>query len=163
LAALWRLRWADSHLPGVGLAEVAALERVVRRLSVGRRSFEELRKVDLVSWLHGALTWQQREALDAVAPKEVNLPRGRRPRRLQYREQGPPILAARIQDFFGLGATPTVARGAERVLLHLLAPNGRPAQVTQDLASFWAGGYAQVRKELRGRYPRHDWPEDPSA
>ena len=75
--------------------------------------------------------------------------------------QTPTQLGAIKYEFFGLRETPTVAGGRQRVLLHLLAPNGRPAQVTQDLASFWASGYAAVRKELRGRYPKHGWPEDP--
>ncbi len=161
--ALARLRWTDKHAPGAGLAAAADLDRIVKALCAGRRSFADLRKTDLVGWLYGGLSWEQRKALDDLAPKELRLPRGRRPRRLQYRADAPPILAARIQEFFGLGDTPRVARGAEPVLMHLLAPNGRPAQVTQDLASFWDSGYAAVRKELRGRYPKHDWPEDPRS
>jgi ATP-dependent helicase HrpB len=77
-------------------------------------------------------------------------------------EEGrPPVLAARIQELFGLAETPRVAAGRVPVLLHLLAPNGRPQQVTQDLKSFWATTYKEVRKELQGRYPKHAWPEDP--
>ena len=71
------------------------------------------------------------------------------------------MLAVKIQEMFGLADTPTVAGGRVKVLLHLLAPNGRPQQVTDDLASFWSTTYAQVRKDLRGRYPKHPWPEDP--
>lgn len=158
---LSRLRWADGHTAELGLAEAADIDRIIEALSRGRRSFAELQKPDLVSWILGKLTWAQRKELDAVAPKEIRLPRGRRPCRVEYRDDGPPILAARIQDLFGLSETPRLARGAAPVLLHLLAPNGRPAQVTQDLASFWGSGYAAVRKELRGRYPKHDWPLDP--
>jgi ATP-dependent helicase HrpB len=73
------------------------------------------------------------------------------------------VLAARIQELFGLGETPRIAGGRVKVLLHLLAPNYRPQQVTDDLASFWKYGYPVVRKELRGRYPKHAWPEDPLA
>jgi ATP-dependent helicase HrpB len=80
---------------------------------------------------------------------------------LTYRGDQAPILASRIQDFFGLEASPSVARGRVRVLLHLLAPNGRPQQVTDDLTSFWDGTYGLVRKELRRRYPKHSWPENP--
>ena len=80
---------------------------------------------------------------------------------LEYEEGRPPVLAARIQEMFGLTETPRVARGRVKVLLHLLAPNYRPQQVTDDLASFWKNGYPLVRKELRGRYPKHSWPEDP--
>ena len=81
--------------------------------------------------------------------------------RLRYEPGRPPVLAARIQDLFGLTETPTVAGGRVPVLLHLLAPNGRPQQVTDDLASFWETTYREVRKELKGRYPKHAWPEDP--
>ena len=80
---------------------------------------------------------------------------------LRYEPGRPPVLAVRIQEVFGLADTPRIAAGRVRVLLHLLAPNYRPQQVTDDLASFWANTYAQVRKELRARYPRHAWPEDP--
>jgi ATP-dependent helicase HrpB len=71
------------------------------------------------------------------------------------------VLAVRIQEVFGMRDTPRIAAGRARVLLHLLAPNHRPQQVTDDLASFWANTYPQIRKELRARYPRHSWPEDP--
>jgi ATP-dependent helicase HrpB len=81
--------------------------------------------------------------------------------RLAYEIGRPPVLAARIQELFGLCETPRVARGRVAVLLHLLAPSGRPQQVTDDLASFWRTTYPEVRKELRARYPRHAWPEDP--
>ncbi len=83
--------------------------------------------------------------------------------RLEYAPGRPPILAARIQELFGLAETPRLAGGRVAVLLHLLAPNGRPQQVTQDLASFWRTTYPVVRKELAGRYPKHAWPEDPST
>jgi ATP-dependent helicase HrpB len=76
-------------------------------------------------------------------------------------ETGGPVLACRIQALFGLKETPCVARGQVPVTIHLLAPNGRPCQVTQDLASFWQSTYAEVRKALKGRYPKHYWPEDP--
>ncbi len=81
--------------------------------------------------------------------------------RIEYEEGRPPILAARIQELFGLAETPRLGGGRVKGLLHLLAPNHRPQQVTDDLASFWANGYPVVRKELRGRYPKHAWPEDP--
>ena len=94
------------------------------------------------------------------APERLPVPSGSRIR-LRYEEGKAPVLAARIQEVFGLLETPTVAGGRVKVLMHLLAPNQRPAQVTQDLASFWANTWPQVRKELRGRYPKHAWPEDP--
>ena len=78
-------------------------------------------------------------------------------------EHDPPVLAVRVQELFGSTATPTVAGGQVRVVLHLLSPAGRPLQVTSDLAGFWAGSWADVRKEMAGRYPKHDWPVDPLA
>ena len=81
--------------------------------------------------------------------------------RLQYEVGRPPILAVRIQEVFGLAATPRIAGGRVPVLLHLLGPNHRPQQVTDDLASFWATTYSEVKKELRRRYPKHAWPDDP--
>ena len=80
---------------------------------------------------------------------------------LEYRSDGPPILAARIQELFGTLATPRVADGRVPVLVHLLGPNHRPQQVTSDLESFWRTTYHEVRKELRRRYPKHAWPDDP--
>ncbi len=81
--------------------------------------------------------------------------------KIDYEEGKPPVLAARIQEMFGLAETPRVAAGRVPVLLHLLAPNQRPQQVTHDLRSFWENTYPQVRKELQGRYPKHAWPQDP--
>ena len=83
--------------------------------------------------------------------------------RLTYEPGRPPVLAVRIQEMFGAAETPRVAAGRVPVLLHLLAPNMRPQQVTDDLASFWRNTYPEVRKELAGRYPKHAWPEDPLA
>jgi ATP-dependent helicase HrpB len=80
---------------------------------------------------------------------------------LKYERNRPPILAARIQELFGLRETPRIAGGRIPILLHLLAPNMRTQQITDDLESFWANGYPRVRKDLRARYPKHSWPEDP--
>jgi ATP-dependent helicase HrpB len=80
---------------------------------------------------------------------------------VRYARDRPPVVAARIQELFGLAATPRLAGGRVALLLELLAPNQRPMQTTSDLASFWRTTYAQIRAELRGRYPRHPWPEDP--
>jgi ATP-dependent helicase HrpB len=98
--------------------------------------------------------------IDRLAPAEIELPSGKR-RELVYEADKPPILAVRIQEVLGLRTTPRVAEGRVPVLLHLLGPNGRPQQVTSDLESFWRNGYPEVRKELRRRYPKHAWPEDP--
>ena len=106
------------------------------------------------------LTYPQLQAVEREAPERIAVPSGNRIA-VAYEEGRPPVLAARIQELFGLTETPRVAGGRVKVLLHLLAPNYRPQQVTDDLASFWKNGYPIVRKELRGRYPKHAWPEDP--
>src|SRR5207249_4270927 len=98
--------------------------------------------------------------VDRDAPERIQVPSGSRIA-VRYEEGRTPVLAVRIQELFGLADTPRVASGRVKVLLHLLAPNSRPQQVTDDLASFWANTYPGVRKELRARYPKHAWPEDP--
>ncbi|MCI0361594.1 MAG: hypothetical protein L0211_24175, partial [Planctomycetaceae bacterium] len=98
--------------------------------------------------------------IDREAPERIEVPSGSRVT-LTYELDRPPVLAVRIQEVFGLSETPRIAGGRVRVLMHLLAPNMRVAQVTDDLASFWAKTYALVRKDLRARYPKHVWPEDP--
>ncbi len=129
-------------------------------LAAGRKSFAELRRAPLLDTLQGSLSHQQLEAVRREAPERLEVPSGSQVRIL-YEPGKPPVLAARIQEMFGLAETPRVAAGRVPVLLHLLAPNGRPQQVTHDLRSFWENTYPQVRKELAGRYPRHAWPQDP--
>ena len=102
----------------------------------------------------------QRQAVEREAPERIQVPSGSRIA-LRYELGKPPVLAVRIQEIFGLLATPRVAGGRVAVLCHLLAPNMRPQQITDDLASFWKNTYPQVRKDLRRRYPKHAWPEDP--
>jgi ATP-dependent helicase HrpB len=110
--------------------------------------------------VQGLLSNEQRRLLDQHAPQAMSLPTGRQVL-LHYEQGQPPVLAARIQEFFGWKSTPVLAGGRVPLLLHLLAPNQRCHQITADLASFWKNTYPSVRKELRGRYPKHDWPEDP--
>mgnify|MGYP001808668668 CR=1 FL=1 len=129
-------------------------------LSLGCRSLCDLKRVDVYSYFQGVLTHSQHQILDRYAPATMKLPRGRTVT-LRYAPGSPPVLAARIQDLFGVRETPRVAQGRVPVMVHLLAPNMRPQQVTQDLAGFWQTTYSEVRKELRGRYPKHAWPEDP--
>jgi len=118
-----------------------------------------LKKLDLGAALGGLLSWQQRRRLDEWAPTHIEVPSGSRIR-VDY-SGDPPILAVRLQEMFGCMQTPRVAGGGQPLLLQLLSPAGRPVQVTQDLAGFWAGSYHEVKKEMRGRYPKHHWPDDP--
>lgn len=158
---LARLAFLAHHLPSLGLpaGDEAWVRSTLPLLCAGRRSLDELRKAPLhEAWL-GLLDHAQRQALERHAPERIAVPSGSHVR-LAYDGAKAPVLAVRIQEVFGLAATPRVAGGRVAVLLHLLAPSQRPVQVTDDLASFWARGYAEVRKELRARYPRHAWPED---
>lgn len=111
--------------------------------------------------LEARLDWDRRQRLDEGAPERLTVPSGSA-LRVDY-SQSPPVLAVKLQEMFGCGETPTVAWGRVPVVLHLLSPAGRPLQVTQDLAGFWQGSYAQVKAEMKGRYPKHSWPDDPAA
>lgn len=126
---------------------------------VSRRA--DFARLDLASILGGLLPWPLPARLDALAPTRLQVPSGSRVRLTYYPDGSPPVLAVKLQEMFGLADTPTVNEGRTRVLLHLLSPAQRPIQVTQDLKSFWNHTYPEVRKELRGRYPKHPWPEDP--
>ncbi len=116
-------------------------------------------QLDLAAMLVTLLPWPLPQRLEEQAPVAVTVPSGSRIR-LDYSEQ-PPVLAVRLQELFGLADTPRVAGGRQVVKLHLLSPARRPVQVTQDLASFWANTYVEVKKDLKGRYPKHYWPDDP--
>jgi len=115
--------------------------------------------LDLPSILRNLLPWPLPQRLDEWAPTHLAVPSGSNIR-LDYSET-PPILAVRLQELFGLADTPRIAQGRQQVKLHLLSPARRPVQVTQDLANFWRTTYAEVKKDLKGRYPKHYWPEDP--
>ncbi|WLG50171.1 ATP-dependent helicase HrpB [Pseudomonas sp. FP1742] len=115
--------------------------------------------LDLSSIVHNLLPWPLPQRLEELAPHHLSVPSGSSIR-LDYSEQ-PPILAVRLQELFGLAETPRIAGGRQVVKLHLLSPARRPVQVTQDLANFWRSTYAEVKKDLKGRYPKHYWPDDP--
>jgi ATP-dependent helicase HrpB len=115
--------------------------------------------LDLSSIIHNLLPWPLPQRLEELAPHHLSVPSGSSIR-LDYSEQ-PPILAVRLQELFGLAETPRIAGGRQVVKLHLLSPARRPVQVTQDLANFWRSTYAEVKKDLKGRYPKHYWPDDP--
>ncbi|MBS1673376.1 MAG: ATP-dependent helicase HrpB [Actinobacteria bacterium] len=123
-------------------------------------------RIDLASALRRILPWPAAADLDALAPERLEVPTGSRIRIDYPPHDDPtarPVVAVKLQECFGWAYTPRLAGGRVRVLFHLLSPAGRPLAVTDDLASFWSGPYAQVRAEMRGRYPKHPWPEDPWA
>lgn len=164
-----RLAFLHRHLgaPWPDVSESALHARVDEwlepELSKARRR-ADLRRIDAGQALNRLLPWATGEAtrLDALAPERVAVPSGSRIR-IDYSDPEQPVLAVKLQEMFGLAETPRIADGSVPVLVHLLSPAGRPAAVTADLASFWRDGYRAVRAELRGRYPKHPWPEDPAA
>jgi ATP-dependent helicase HrpB len=127
---------------------------------IGMRRAEQVRTIDLGAMLLNQLDWRQRAALDELAPTHLTVPSGSRIA-VDYTDPASPILAVRLQEMFGLAETPRIAGGRVPVVLHLLSPARRPVQVTRDLAGFWRTTYFDVRKDLRGRYPKHHWPENP--
>src|SRR6185369_13840631 len=141
---LRRARFAGLDLDVVALSETAATSaRSIHDLDIG-----------------AALPWETARAIDAGAPATLPMPSGRSAR-LEYREDGSVSAAVKLQELFGLAETPRLGPRQQPLVLELLAPNGRPVQTTTDLRSFWERTYPEVRKELRGRYPKHPWPEDP--
>ena len=138
------------------------LRNLLPALVPGRRSLSELRRAPWLGIAQGLFDHRTLSSLDELAPTHLQVPSGSRIH-LRYEAGKPPVLAVRIQELFGLTQTPAVAGGRMPVLLHLLAPNHRPQQVTDDLASFWRNTYPEVRKELKARYAKHAWPEDPLA
>jgi ATP-dependent helicase HrpB len=141
-------------------ALLATLEEWLAPQLSGVRGVQQLTKVDCAAALAARLDYRRTRELDDLAPTHLTVPSGSRIR-LDYCSAEQPVLAVKLQELFGLAETPTVAKGRVAVLLHLLSPGGRPLQVTQDLKGFWDGSYHQVKKEMKGRYPRHPWPDDP--
>jgi ATP-dependent helicase HrpB len=125
----------------------------------GMTTLERVQRMDLTQPLQAMLTRAQQQELNRLAPTHIAVPSGSQIR-LDYAEDWP-ILAVRLQEMFGCRDTPRIVNSTVPVMLHLLSPAKRPVQVTKDLASFWVNAYPEVRKELRGRYPKHHWPEDP--
>ena len=158
---LRRIEGPNSSWPELSDAALLhALEKWLNTSQNGMRTLERLQRVDLTQPLHALLTWEQRRELDRLAPTHLTVPSGSNIR-IDYATADLPVLAVRLQEMFGCKETPRVAGGKVPLLLHLLSPAKRPVQVTQDLARFWTGSYHDVRKELRGRYPKHHWPDDP--
>ena len=155
-----RLAFVRHHRPDLDLPTLDPVT-LLPQLCQGKRSFKELRALPLGEVLLQQLPWQAREALDRLAPVRLRLPSGSTAALRYGAPDTPPALPARIQQLFGLDRTPAVLEGSVPVVLELLAPNNRPAQTTSDLPGFWRGSYTDVRKDLRGRYPKHAWPEEP--
>ncbi|PRY11736.1 ATP-dependent helicase HrpB [Kineococcus rhizosphaerae] len=147
--------------PWPDLGDEHLLATLPRWLDLGGvRSRRDLARLDVAGALRALLPWPQAGRLDELAPLELPVPTGRSVR-VDYSDPALPVVALKLQEAFGWTATPRLVEGRVRVVLHLLSPAGRPLAVTSDLASFWRGAYPSVRAEMRGRYPRHPWPEDP--
>lgn len=150
----------ESEWPDVGdAALLASLEDWLLPYLGKVSRLAHFANLELPGILHGLLPWPLPQRLDELAPRTLQVPSGSNIR-LDYSEF-PPVLAVRLQELFGLADTPRIAGGRLAVKLHLLSPAQRPVQVTQDLANFWRSTYAEVKKDLKGRYPKHYWPDDP--
>ncbi|SFT99293.1 ATP-dependent helicase HrpB [Kosakonia arachidis] len=127
----------------------------------GIRSLRDLKALDVTQALQNTLAWSLRQRLDSELPGHYTVPTGSRIA-IRYHEDNPPALAVRMQEMFGEAATPTIAQGRVALVLELLSPAQRPLQITRDLSAFWNGAYREVQKEMKGRYPKHVWPDDPA-
>ena len=161
-----RVEFLRAQAPELGLPDfsdarlLATLERWLAPALDGKRRLDALRPEELSNALAAQLDYALRRTLDEQAPTTITVPSGLA-RRVDYPAGAAPVLAVKLQELFGLADTPRVANGRVAVTLHLLSPAGRPIQVTQDLRGFWERTYPEVKKELKGRYPKHPWPEDP--
>jgi ATP-dependent helicase HrpB len=157
------LRSLDASWPVLSESTLlATADAWLRPHLVGLRRRAEVERLDFTDILRERLTWEQRRRLDELAPTHVIVPTGSRIA-VDYADSSAPAIAVRLQELFGLADTPRIAGGMVAVTLHLLSPAHRPVQVTRDLAGFWRSSYFEVRKDLRGRYPKHEWPEDPMS
>jgi ATP-dependent helicase HrpB len=158
---IWR---PEDNWPDVSdAALLATLEHWLAPFLDGVSRRDHLPRLNLAELLNSQLDYAQQQKLARLAATHLDVPSGSRIA-LSYSVDGAaPVLAVKLQELFGLAATPTVNDGRNRVLIHMLSPGQRPVAVTQDLAGFWARGYADVKKDMKGRYPRHPWPDDPLA
>jgi ATP-dependent helicase HrpB len=163
-----RVRCLRDWQPALGLPDLsdeallATRRDWLRPLLRGKTRLDALEPTALRDALQARTDWAQRQALDALAPASISVPSGQ-VRPIAYAHGAPPVLAVKLQELFGLADTPRIADGRVPLTLHLLSPGGKPLQVTQDLRGFWDRTYPEVRKEMKGRYPRHPWPDDPWA
>ncbi|MGL5662121.1 MAG: ATP-dependent helicase HrpB [Aeromonas sp.] len=161
-----RLRCAYDWLPADGWPAMddesllANLEQWLLPAVIGMTRLEQLKKLNLTEILRQSLPWPLPKRLDESLPSHFSAPTGSRVR-IRYHQGQPPVIPVRIQEMFGQGTTPCVADGQVPLVVELLSPALRPLQITADLAAFWTGSYEQVKKEMKGRYPRHYWPDNP--
>lgn len=161
--ALLRSHFPDKNWPD--FSREYLLEHAEQWLSLyvtpRMRKRDDFRKLNLVEILTAQLSWEQQQELNRLAPERIEAPSGSKIK-IEYQDHNaPPILSVRLQEMFGMNDTPVITNGKVKLMIHLLSPAYRPVQVTQDLRSFWNTTYAEVRKEMRSRYPKHSWPEDP--
>jgi ATP-dependent helicase HrpB len=153
--------YPELELPDVGDAALLAdLDAWLGPYLAGKTRLDSLSAAMLGEALAARLDFAQRRTVDELAPESITVPSGNA-RKLHYEPGQPPVLAVKLQELFGLADTPRIASGKIAVTLHLLSPAQRPIQVTQDLRGFWERTYPEVKKELKGRYPKHPWPDDP--
>ncbi|NEU64020.1 ATP-dependent helicase HrpB [Paenibacillus sp. ALJ109b] len=159
-----RMRFLHHHLPEwPDLIEDHLTEELAEHLSpflTGMRSAADLKRLSMQDVLLGGLSWEQRQQLDREAPTHIQVPSGSRIP-VDYSRPEDPTLAVRLQEMFGQQETPRIGGGRVPLTIHLLSPAQRPVQVTRDLANFWRETYFEVKKDLKGRYPKHYWPDDP--
>ncbi|SEB54737.1 ATP-dependent helicase HrpB [Paenibacillus sp. GP183] len=152
---------SDSSWPDVSVpALIAHLSEWLSPHLYGLKSLNDLQRLHLVSILEGNLSWEQRQELEQSAPTHITVPSGSRVP-VDYSDPAAPALSVRLQEMFGLEDTPRIAGSKVPLTLNLLSPAQRPVQVTRDLGSFWRNAYFEVKKDLKGRYPKHYWPDDP--
>ncbi|MCD9027816.1 ATP-dependent helicase HrpB [Luteimonas sp. BDR2-5] len=169
----WRARVQGlrAWMPELGLPDLSdamlldTRDRWLRPAFAGCTRLDALDAEHFAGALHGLLDWSQRQQLDRLAPVRIVVPSGQA-RAIDYTVDAdgapqPPVLAVKLQELFGLAQTPAIADGRVPLTIHLLSPAGRPLQVTRDLRGFWERTYPEVRKEMKGRYPKHPWPDDP--
>ena len=154
------LHGLDGTWPDV--SDSGLIESVEQWAGPALRQQSTLARLDPAELLPNLLTWEQRASLDRLAPERHEVPTGSR-LAIDYSDPTAPILAVKLQEMFGEATTPMIGGGRVALVIHLLSPAGRPLQVTRDLAGFWRTSYFDVRKEMRGRYPKHPWPDDPMS
>lgn len=155
-----RLAFLSSRDPSWPSRKLEAAREWLLPMLDGMRSFKDLKRLDMREALLYGLDWARRQELERRAPERLEVPSGSRIA-IDYSDPSAPVLAVRLQEVFGMQQTPAIDDGRAPLVVHLLSPAHRPIQVTSDLAGFWTSSYADVRKDMRGQYPKHQWPEDP--